>query len=47
MSAAKARYLPQPPLEKVIEKSKKFMIKKDLILWLEKKGLGWSQDGCQ
>ena len=44
MSAAKARYLPQPPSEKAIEKSKKFMIKKYLILWLEKKGLGWSQD---
>ena len=44
MSAAKARYLPNPPSDKAMEKSKKMVLKKDVIDWLRVKGVGWSSD---
>ena len=44
MSAAKARYLPSPPSDKAMEKSKKMVLKKDVIDWLHAKDVGWSSD---
>ena len=45
MSAQTALRLPQPPLAESAARSKKQMLKKDILDWLQKNNLGW-QSGC-
>lgn len=45
MSAQVAIQLPEPPSTECAARSKKQMLKKDILDWLEKNDLGW-QSGC-
>ncbi len=38
--------LPQPS-DKAVERSQKFALKRDILLWLRDKGLGWSRDSAE
>lgn len=44
MSSASRLHLPDHPSDRAIERSRKFELKKDILLWLHDKGLGWTHD---
>lgn len=46
-SARDNSHLPAQPSDKAIERSQKFALKRDILLWLQDKGLGWSRDAAE
>ena len=44
MASQKPQFLPPFPSEKSIERSRKFALRNDVLLWLQESNLGWSRD---
>jgi len=47
VSARNHSHLSAQPSDKAVERSGKFALKKDILLWLQDKGLGWSRDAVE
>ena len=46
MASQKPQFLPPFPSEKSIERSRKFALRNDVLLWLQESNLGWSRDSA-
>ena len=40
-------HLPAHPSDRAVERSQKFALKRDILLWLQDRGLGWSRDAAE